>query len=61
MVKNVNPFKSFYSKAYIRDDATKKIYTQDAMLIGLLAHVHGNDRDGRDGTIVRNLLEDINL
>ena len=48
-----------FARAYIRD--RDLVYHKDAMLIALLAHTHGDDRDGPDGRRVRQMLDDINL
>lgn len=60
-MKTISQYNSVFARAWLRDNATSNIYTQDAMLIALLAHVHGNNRNSKDGKIVRELLGDINL
>lgn len=60
-MKPINPYHSIYGRAWLRDNATGNVYTEDAMLIALLAHVRGNDRSSKDGKIVRELMGDINL
>lgn len=61
MKRKLKTFDTLYSRAWVRDKATKNIYTQDAMLVAVLAHTHGNDRAGMNGKIVRELMDDINL
>lgn len=57
-MKNIQP-ESLFSRAYVRDDHA--VYDTHAMLIAVLAHTHGHDRDGIDGDTVRKMLDDINL
>jgi hypothetical protein len=50
---------SLFANAYVRDG--EHVYFKDAMLLALLAHTHGTDREGKDGRQVRKMLDDINL
>ncbi len=50
-----------FNRAWVRDTATGNDYSQDAMLIAVLAHVTGKDRSGMNGKIVRQLMQDQNL
>lgn len=60
-MKPLSAHRSVFRRAWLRDNATGNIYTNDAMLIAMLAHVQGTDRNSKDGKIVRELLGDINL
>jgi hypothetical protein len=60
-MKPLSKHRSVFRRAWIRDRATGHIYSDDAMLIAVLAHVQGEDRNSKDGKIVRELLGDINL
>lgn len=49
---------NFFEIAHIRDG--KFVYTGEAMLLAILAHTTGKDRESLDGKIVRRLMKDIN-
>lgn len=50
---------SLFANAYLRDgDST---YYKDAMLIAVLSHTHGDNREGSQGKILRKMLDDVNL
>lgn len=51
--------RNFYGQAYIRDHGT--FYTGEAMLLAVLMHSVGEDRNSKDMKIVRELMEDGNL
>lgn len=57
-MKKVHPFNSLFSKAYLRDG--QAVYTDDAMLIAVIAHTGGKNRNGFQGKVVRQLMQDIN-
>lgn len=61
MSKNINPVSSLYANAWLRDNKRNTYYRHDALLIAMLAHTHGTDREGTDAQTVRELLDDINL
>ena len=60
MAKKVNQYDSVFARAWLRDKATGGIYTTDGLLIAVLAHTHGLNRAGKQGKIVRELMQDIN-
>ena len=60
MAKKVSHHNSVFARAWLRDKKTGTVYTTDGMLIALVAHTHGKGRDGLQGKIVRQLMQDVN-
>lgn len=60
MAKKVSHYNSVFARAWLRDPKTNTVYTEDGMLIAVVAHTHGHGRDGLQGKIVRNLMQDVN-